>query len=130
MKFNIYYDRAFIVWLTVITPLYLDNIIAGMVKKGYGVRPIASNGEWYVGKKDSPAAVISLLITTSSETASASQIHKDVVSVIDTIKILHYSIIVSAMTDCAWSGSNMVLPAPPPPKPVPPTPKPNKSNLN
>lgn len=129
MKFNIVYDRSFIAWLTVITPLYVDGIIAGMVKKGYTVGAAASDNALYIGRKDSPGVVISLLITTRAETIDAPKIHKDLIEVCDELKVLSYSIIVSAMTDCSWSSSNINLPKAAKPNP-PPVPKTNKSNLN
>lgn len=129
MHVNITYERSFIAWITVITPLYSDRVIAGMVKKGYTVSAAAGNGEICLSRKDSPASLITLKVSSNDENISVVKIHTDLLDVLKEIKALQYSVIVSAMADCCWCNSNITFPekAPAPKPPLPPT---NKSNLN
>ena len=129
MNINITYTYSFSVWLTVLTASYADMIIAGLVKKGYTVSSLASDGEISVDKISTTSALIALKISSVSEKVISSDIHADVISVLDDIKAYYHSVIVTPYVNCIWSGSNILLKKVMPPD-MPPLPVPDKSNLN
>lgn len=129
MKCTVVYPGQFVAWVTCMLKDYEDIIIGGMVKKGYVVSVAATNGEVTSGSKDNPAVVVSLRIDCPKEETKAADVHKDLLEVLTEKSFYYYSVVVSALSDSCWVGSNIALPQKNKPVP-PPLPVPDKSNLN
>jgi hypothetical protein len=129
MKCTVVYPGQFVAWVTCMLKSYEDAIIAGMVKKGYVISVIATNGEVTSGSKDNPAVVVTIRVDSTKEETEAKDVHKDLLEVLTEKKFFYYSVIVSALADSCWVSSNIILPKQD--KPIPPSiPEPDKSNLN
>ncbi len=129
------YRREYIVWITALTHYYTDGIIAGLVKKKYAVSNASNTGLPYTGGEDYLGTIIALKVEpliSEDEEIVASKIHNDIMSVIDEMKAMCYSVVVSWLADSAWIGSNIVLSPKPTavsdPSPAPPPT--NKNDLN
>lgn len=109
MQIKTTYLSSFIAWLVILTPSYIDSIIAGMVRKGYTVSATSSNGEVSIPENNSSSATLCLKISLVSESVKPTDIHKDLIDILDDIKAYYHSVIVTPYVDCIWSGSNIVL---------------------
>lgn len=122
MSYGIYY-----VYITALIPSYEEMIIAGLVKKGYRVGPLADSNEVTVATPDSVCALIALRIdTTDDEGAtdihSAFELHEKVEAFLLESKIFYYSLIITEAADCCWNISNVIITKSLPP-PLPPVKK-------
>lgn len=122
----------YLVWITVLTEVYDDLIIAGMVKKGYIVSSAASDKKVVAKTKNSSAAVISLRIESFDPKVSAKMIQDDVLGVMEGHKMFFHSVIVAnGSSDSCWISSNIIFEPKVPPTPTPPpVPEDGKKNLN
>jgi hypothetical protein len=108
---------------------YQNDIVAGLVKKGYHVGPAAEDNSLTLHNKGNASTLIAIKVTSSDEGLTASKVNEDVRSVLTENSFLYYSVIVSACTSCCWMSSNITLPEKAQVTP-PPLPTPDKSNLN
>jgi hypothetical protein len=129
MNVKVVYPGQFVAWVTCMLQAYEDCIIAGMVRKGYIVSICSIDGKLTHGTQDNPAVIITFRCDTTDEKIAAKDIHTDLVAVLRDMKAMYYSVVVSALSDACWIGSNIALPKSPPP-PIPQVPEPNKTNLN
>lgn len=119
MNFGIYY-----VYVTALIPTYEDMIIAGLVKKGYRVGPLAETNEVTVTTPDSICAIIALRLDVNDDEGdtivhSAAELHEKIEAALQELKIFYYSLIVTESADCCWNISNIRIPkALPPPLPI------------
>jgi len=125
---NTTFVYSFIAWVTVLTPSYTNNIIAGMVKKGYAVSATSAKGDVVLAKDTNASAIISLKIVTTAENASSSSIYQDLMAVLNEMKAYFYSVVITPYVDCAWCGSNILINKPT--AVAADISKPDKSNLN
>jgi len=110
---NVYY-----VFITVLISSYEDMIIAALVKEGYQVSALSETNEVTIGNKDSVSAMIALRVV--AEATNANELNGEIQEVLDELKILYYSLIVTESVDCSWNVSDIKLPrALPPPTPPP-----------
>lgn len=119
--------KQFVVWITAVSTAYEDAILAGMVKKGYIVSVVASNGVVSAPTENCPAVLITFRVDVSIDGVMAKNIHHDVLVLLKMHDALYYSVIVSSLNDACFIGSNMM--SGPPINPILP-PVPDKSNIN
>lgn len=107
------FKQSYIVILTILTPHYIDNIISNLVKIGYEVSPASRDGKVSLTNETKPSTVLSLKLSKRSELdnlTDAPLVNKDVLKIIDDLKVLHYSIVVlSDQSDVCWCDSNILL---------------------
>lgn len=119
MSYGIYY-----VYITALIPSYEEMIIAGLVKKGYRVGPLADSNKVTVAAPNSVCAIIALRVDTNDDEGDTSvhssfEMHEKVEAFLLELKIFYYSLIVTEMADCCWNISNIEIPKallPPPVK--------------
>lgn len=122
---NIYYC-----WITALIPQYEDKIIAGMVKKGYMVGAAGKDGKVTSNAENRSAALIALNVYHIANTEiSHTQVYDDLVAVLGELQAFYHSVIVTAITNCTWAGSNILLPTKEKVQP-PPLPPDVKKNMN
>ena len=107
-------------WITVLLPAVQDDIIAGMVRKGYMIGPTSKDGKVISAPGDNPAgSVVAISVYKRTGSVTAKDIYDDLTQILDDAKGYYYSIIITASTEATWVGSNFQLPArkeaPPPP---------------
>lgn len=124
-NYSIVYSGHFVVWITCLIPEYETVIMAELVKKGYAVSAAAASGQVTLHDKGNASALICLKIETKEE-KKASEIHTDIVSVMNDKNYLYYSVVVSILSDSCWCSSNISV-GKAPPAPAPPTPDPNRT---
>lgn len=129
MNVKVVYPGQFVAWVTCMLQEYEDRIIAGMVKKGYIISICSMDGKLSHSSEGCPAAIISFRCDTTNEKIAAKDIHTDLIAVLKEFKAMYYSVVVSALSDACWIGSNIALPKTTPP-PIPQAPEPDKTNLN
>lgn len=130
MLCSLVYPGNFVAFVTCMFKDYEDLIVAGMLKKGYTVGVVASDGKLTHGDETRPAVITTFKVETRDEAKKATDIFKDLIAVLAEKKVLYYSVVVSAYVDSSWIASNIELPKPAPPQEVPqPIPEPDK-NLN
>lgn len=129
MKCGIVYPGQFYVWITCMLESYQNDIIAGLVKKGYHVGPAAEDNTLTLHSKGNASILLAMKVSSSDEELMASKVNDDVKEVLNGNNFLYYSVVVSACTNCCWMSSNITLPEKAPVVP-PPLPTPDKSNLN
>lgn len=130
MLCSVVYPGNFVAWVTCMFRDYEDLIVAGMLKKGYTVGTVASDGKLTHGDESRPAVITTFKIETRDETKKATDVFKDLLAVLQEKKVLFYSVVVSAYVDASWIASNIELPKPAPVQAPPqPVPEPDK-NLN
>lgn len=122
MSFGIYY-----VYITALITSYEEMIIAGLVKKGYRVGPLADSNEVTVATPNSVCAVIALRVDTNDDEGatdihSSFELHEKVEAFLLELKIFYYSLVVTEVADCCWNISNIEIPKVLPP-PLPPVKK-------
>lgn len=102
--------KAYFCWITLLIPQHQDNIVAGLVRRGYMIGAAATNGEVLCSNSyDAPAVllVFSLYKVSEPEGFDCNTVHQDVVSICKEINALHYSVVVSlATSDTTWSAAN------------------------
>lgn len=103
--------KLYFCWVTGMMASYQDGLIAGLVKKGYMVGAASSTGEVvFVNGEDEPAVLFALYIYRFTEVDST-RIYADVNDVLNEMKALCYSIIVTpAVAGAMWMGANFKLP--------------------
>lgn len=115
-------------WITALLPSYQDNIIAGMVRRGYMVGPAAKDGQVTTSAENNPAALIALSLYRAEQETNVNKIYDDVVAVLKEMDARYYSVIISHSYEATWVGSNFSVPAKatgtPPPVPS------GKKNVN
>ena len=105
--------ETFFVFITALIPSYENMIIAGLVKKGYQVGPASLTNEVTSGGQDTVSAVIALRIDSEEETIELQVV---IQQLLEELKVIYYSLLVTVATDCCWNASGLQLPkAPPPP---------------
>ncbi len=103
-------NHSFVILITALTPLYLDSIITALVKLGYNVKsPLEDNKLITTGVENSPACIIGLEVF-ANEKSTSSDIYKDVSDILYNLKVFQYSVVITALVDCCWSGPNFSLP--------------------
>jgi hypothetical protein len=99
--------NKYTVFITLLTGLVADKIIAAMVRFGYTVAPTTEDGYLLAGD-DKPSALLSLNICAKDTTAVT--IRESIITCLDDEKISFYSIIViQGAPRAAWIGSNISL---------------------
>lgn len=94
------------VFISLITKLYTDKIIAGFVRLGYAVAPVAGAG-YIVANNDSPVALLSLKISSILENAP---LRDKIIEFLNQNNINYYSVLVIAGNPgMAWAGSNISI---------------------
>lgn len=96
-------------WITALLPSYQDNIIAGLVRRGYMVGPAAKDGKVTTSVENNPAALIAISIYKAEDT-DVNKIYEDVVGVLHDMKARYYSVIISHSYEATWVGANFSLP--------------------
>jgi hypothetical protein len=104
----------FYLWVTARTDVYADLIIVKLVKRGFSVSPLASNGE--VALKTELSALISLEVVangsrTKNKAPDYTKFMDEVLAVLGELKMLYHSVIVSEVGGpSAWKIGNLTLP--------------------
>lgn len=95
------------VFISMLTKLYADKIVAGLVRLGYGVAPAGGSGYLVYGD-DSPAAILSMRITT--DLPEQETLRDKIRAFLNESEISYYSIVVvNGQPGTAWAGSNISL---------------------
>lgn len=98
-------------WITGMMPSYQDGIVAGLVRKGYMVGATSRDGNvTFINGEDEPATVFAIMVYRHSE-ANCEKVYEDVNLILNEMKALCYSIIVSpGFSEAIWMGPNFKLP--------------------
>lgn len=114
------------VWITAMLQSYEDIILAGMIKKGYTVSAASFNSTVFDHDSNRPSYLIAFRADYLHEEVTAAKVHSDLLVVLREIKVLYYSVCVSALAESCYVGTNIVLPTPP----FLLNPSPNSKNYN
>lgn len=101
MLCSVVYPGNFVAFVTCMFKDYEDLIVAGMLKKGYTVGTVASDGKLTHGGEGHPAVITTFKIETRDETKKATDVFKDLIAVLAEKKVLYYSVVVSAYVDAS-----------------------------
>jgi len=104
--------KIFNCWLTVLLASYQDQIVAGLVRKGYMVGALSKDRKATITAPNSPTAIICLSLYKAlddGDLLDAHIVYTDLRDILTTMKAYFYSIVVSETSDCAWCGSNFVF---------------------
>ena len=107
-----------------------DAILAGMVKKGYVVSVVASNGIVSKEVENCPSVLITFRVDVAAEGIQAKKIHADLLAILAANEALYYSAIVSTLNDACFIGSNIKLNGSEPSEAPPQLPPPPNKDLN
>lgn len=99
---------AYNIWITALTQQYEESIIAQLIKKGFSVKASDPNNSISCIKQGSPAALIALIIQ-SEEPQDTLTLWHIVAEVLEAIKGMYYSLVVTEKVACAWSVGNINL---------------------
>lgn len=108
--------------------VYQDDIVAGLIKKGYSVG-LASSGNITINHENQVSAVIALTIfKIDSPDALVKEIYAEVADICTEMKGYFYSIVIAESTNATWSGSNIFMKEVKKVPQLPPTSDEKKSN--
>jgi len=110
-------------WVPLVVKTHLDDLTAGMVKKGYCVGPASGDGTLSLGNDSQPSFLLSFTVYKTSGEITAQNIYDDVLSILTEKKACFYAIIIAQAYDCTWTGCNFNIPEK---KSVPPPVPPNR----
>lgn len=118
------------VWVTALLQSDQDNIIAGLVKRGYMVGPAAKDGKVSCVTEGCPSALISLSVYKQEEEIDIKKVYEDTLSVLDEIHCRYFSVVISLSHEATWVGPNFSVPAKEKDKPPPLPPASGKKNTS
>lgn len=95
---------TYYIWLTVLTPLYEDKIIAYLVKNDYSVE---KSGDLMVQGKNSPSAIISLKLKHNN--FSTPDVLREIADGLKPIIKYHSMILIDDRNNSAWCGGNIIF---------------------
>lgn len=114
-------------WITALLPTYQDDIVAGLVRKGYMVGPAAKDGYVITPTHENAPASLYAFSVYRAEITNVNKIYDDFLSILNEIKAHYLSIIVSLSNEATWVGTNVTLPAKEVAPLIPPA---SKKNMN
>lgn len=86
-----------------------DDIILGMVNKGYAVG--AAGETVFLETPNSPSSLIGLNVIHSRKIVNAAEVHRDLNQIMMEKNVSFYSVIVfPSVQDAFWSSSNIAIP--------------------
>src|ERR1700722_7233157 len=101
--------KIYTCWITCMLEAYQDQIVAGLIKKGYTVG-LASSGKVIINHDNQVSAIIAVsLYKISDEDILISDIYKDVASILGEVKAYFYSIVIAETANSTWAGSNIFI---------------------
>jgi hypothetical protein len=110
MKVNATLPGQYIIWVTSMFASYEDRVVAGMIKKGYIVSAGVDDGQLSNNIPGAAGVVIAFIVACKDPATPLNKVFQDLADVLDEVKVLFYSIIISAVNDCVWVPGNIVLP--------------------
>jgi hypothetical protein len=115
-------------WVAMMLPDYANDIVAGMVRKGYSVCPATENEQLVHSKKGGGPANLLIIKVDSREKGtakdsakvSAKTVGRDFSNVLANVKAKYYTAIVTEAGDGWFEVTNIELPeaSPSPTKPI------------
>jgi hypothetical protein len=88
---------------------YQDQIVAGLIKKGYTVG-LASTGKAVVNHENQVSAILSLTVyKLAEEELPITKVYEDFAFILTDMKGYFYSIIIAETNNSTWAGSNIFL---------------------
>jgi hypothetical protein len=102
--------QLYYIFITAMLESYQDQIISGMVKKGYMIGPASKDGKIAIATKYKSPSVLLVLSVYRNKDYAGDKIYADIVLILTDIKAYYYSVIVSESADSIWGGSNIILP--------------------
>jgi|SRR5580692_1444386 hypothetical protein len=105
------------VWITCLMPEYEGRIVAGLVKKGYSVGPLAKDiPVCHAPIKNCGSVLLVLTVYCGDEKTSANKVNEDLLAVMNDEKIFFFSCIVTEYTNnLSYAGCNIQINKPSPP---------------
>lgn len=101
--------KIYTCWITCMLESYQDQIVAGLIKRGYTVG-LASSGNVVINHENQVSAVLSLTLYKLSEIDIAiSKVYEDLGFVLTDMKGYFYSIIIAETNNSTWAGSNIFM---------------------
>lgn len=88
---------------------YQDQIVAGLIKKGYTVG-LASTGKVIVNHDNQVSAVIAFTAyKLSQEELPITKVYDDIGLILTDLKAYFYSIVIAETSNSTWTGSNIFM---------------------
>ena len=101
--------KIYTCWITCMLEAYQDQIVAGLIKKGYTVG-LASTGKVIVNHDNQVSAVIAFTAYKLSQgELPITQVYDDIGLILTDIKAYFYSIVIAETSNSTWTGSNIFM---------------------
>ena len=99
------------VFISLVTKLHIDNIVAGIFRLGYVVAPVSTKGGFILSNDDSPAILLSIqLRKADGSTIDHSTLRNQIKTFLNSNNISYFSIVVVVdYKGIAWANSNISL---------------------
>lgn len=101
--------KVYTCWITCMLESYQDQIVAGLIKKGYTIG-LASTGKVIVNQDNQVSAVIAFTAyNLSQEDLTITKMYDDICLILTDIKAYFYSIVIAEAVNSTWTGSNIFM---------------------
>lgn len=101
--------KIYTCWITCMLESYQDQIVAGLIKKGYTVG-LASAGTTVVNHENQVSAILAVTVYKLGEIdISITKVYEDIAFVLTDMKGYFYSVIIAETNNSTWAGSNIFM---------------------
>jgi hypothetical protein len=104
--------QTYYCFITALMPSYQDDIISGLLGKGYMVGPAAKDSKVIAPSTEGGAAALIVLSVYKKDGAECdiNLVYDELIAIFHDLKIHFFSIVITVACEATWVGSNIRLP--------------------